>query len=163
VNVKEADSLSKPLASSENSGHLPISKHFINNLKIKKMVTVTDFATRTSKDGREFNVLILQGGLNMVQSKQTGNFYATLKKCSVPSTFDAETAKSMIGERITGSVQKKSCEPYSFVVKDTGEVMQLDYRWAYLPDGATIEEAIFEGEPEVAFAEPTPKKRVFVG
>ena len=127
------------------------------------MVTVTDFATRTSKDGREFQVLILQGGLNMVQSKISGNFYATLKKCSIPSTFDEEIAKSMIGEKVAGSVQKKSCEPYSFVVKDTGEVMQLDYRWAYLPDGATIEEAIFEGEPEVAFAEPNPKKRVFVG
>lgn len=127
------------------------------------MVTVTDFATRTSKDGREFNVLILQGGLNMVQSKISGNFYATLKRCSIPSTFDAETAKSMVGEKIPGSVQKKSCPIYSFVVKDTGEEMKLDYRWVYLPENASIEEAIFEGEPEVAFAEPLPKKRVFVG
>jgi len=116
------------------------------------MVTVVDFATRQAKDGREFNVLILQGGLSMVQSKQTGNFYATVKKCSIPATFDEVTAKTMVGERITGSVQKKSCEPYSFVVKETGEVMQLDYRWVYLPEGATLEEAIFEGEPEVSFA-----------
>jgi len=116
------------------------------------MVQVIDYAMRQSKDGREFNVLILQGGLSMVQSKKTGNFYATVKKCSIPATFDAETAKTMIGERITGSVQKKSCEPYAFVVKETGEEMQLDYRWVYLPEGATIEEAIFEGEPEVAFA-----------
>jgi hypothetical protein len=123
------------------------------------MVTVTDFATRTAKDGREFNVLILQGGLNMVQSKISGNFYATLKKCSIPSTFDAEIAKSMIGEKVTGSVQKKTCEPYSFVVKDTGEVMQLDYRWVYLPEGASMEEAIFEGEPEVALVETKQEER----
>jgi len=102
------------------------------------MVQVIDYAMRQSKDGRDFNVLILQGGLSMVQSKKTGNFYATVKKCSIPATFDEATAKTMIGERITGSVQKKACEPYSFVVKETGEVMQLDYRWVYLPEGATI-------------------------
>ncbi len=116
------------------------------------MVTVVDFATRQAKDGREFNVLILQGGLSMVQSKQTGNFYATVKKCSIPSTFDSTIAKTMIGEKIMGSVQKKSCEPYSFLVKETGEVITLEYRWVYLPEGATLEEAIFEGDPEVAFA-----------
>ena len=127
------------------------------------MVTVTEFTTRTAKDGREFNVLILQGGLNLVQSQKTKNYYATIKKCSIPSTFDAETAKSIIGEKIAGSIQKKSCEPYSFVVKDTGEEIELAYRWVYLPEGSTLEEAIFEGEPEVAFAEPLPKKRVFVG
>ena len=127
------------------------------------MVTVVDFATRQAKDGREFNVLILQGGLSMVQSKQSGSFYATVKKCSIPSTFDAATAKTMIGERIMGSVQKKSCEPYSFLVKDTGEVMTLDYRWVYLPAGATIEEAIFEGEPEVAFAAEAPRGSFIIG
>lgn len=127
------------------------------------MVQVIDYAMRQSKDGRDFNVLILQGGLSMVQSKKTGNFYATVKKCSIPATFDEATAKTMIGERITGSVQKKACEPYSFVVKETGEVMQLDYRWVYLPEGATIEEAIFEGEPEVAFASETPRASFIVG
>lgn len=127
------------------------------------MVTVVDFATRHSKDGREFNVLILQGGLSMVQSKQTGNYYATVKRCSIPSTFDADTAKSMVGEKITGSVQKKACEPYSFVVKSTGEEMQLDYRWVYLPDGASMEEAIWEGEPEVAFVQEKARERIIIG
>lgn len=123
------------------------------------MVTVVAFATRKAKDGRDFNVLILQGGLSLVQSKQSGNYYATVKKCSIPSTFDADTAKLMIGERIMGSVQKKACEPYTFIVKETGEEMQLDYRWVYLPEGATLEEAIFEGEPEVAFAEEKPREK----
>jgi hypothetical protein len=113
------------------------------------MVTVKEYAIRKTKDDREFIALILQGGLHMAQSKQTGNFYATVKRCSIPSTFDEVTAKGMIGETIPGSVQKKSCEPYDFVNKETGEVIQLDYRWAYVPEGASIEEAVFEGEPEV--------------
>ena len=52
------------------------------------MVTVVDFAKRIASDGREFIALILQGGLCLVQSKNTGNFYATVKKCSIPSTFE---------------------------------------------------------------------------
>jgi len=113
------------------------------------MVTVKDFVVRQTKDGREFISLILQGGLSLVQSKQTGNFYATVKQCSVPSTFDEFTAKSMIGERVPGSVVKKPCETYEWVNKTTGEIISLDYPWAYVPEGSSLEEAIFEGEPEV--------------
>jgi hypothetical protein len=131
------------------------------NLKSIKMITVVDYALRQRKDGGEFYALILQGGLSLVQSKNTGNFYATVKKCSIPSTFDEETAKSMVGEKVAGSVQRKSCEPYEFVAKDTGELVQLDYRWVYLPEGATLEEAIYEGEPEVAQVE-TPKNEAFI-
>lgn len=113
------------------------------------MVQVVGHAIRQTKDGREFIALILQGGLCMVQSKQTGNFYATVKKCSIPSTFDEATAKGMLGEKIPGSVQKTACEPYDYTVEDTGEILHLNYRWAYVPEGATIEEAVFEGNPEV--------------
>jgi hypothetical protein len=116
------------------------------------MVTVKEYAIRETKDGREFVALILQGGLCLVQSKQTNNFYATVKRCSIPSTFDEDTAKGMIGEKIPGSVQRKPCDPYDFVIKDTGEILHLEYRWVYVPEGATIEEAVFEGKPEVTMA-----------
>jgi len=116
------------------------------------MVTVVDYAIRTAKDGRSFIALILQGGLHLAQSRQTNNFYATVKRCSIPSTFDEATAKGMIGEKVPGSVQKTSCEPYEYTVEDTGEILHLNYRWAYVPEGASIEEAVFEGEPEVTMA-----------
>lgn len=126
------------------------------------MVTVTDYAERQRKDGTVFFALILQGGLSLVQSKQTGNFYATVKKTSIASTFDEATAKAMVGESVPGSVQKKACEPYEWTNKDTGEVIELSHRWVYLPEGATLEEAIFEGEPEVALAETEEQKEAFV-
>lgn len=122
------------------------------------MVTVVETAKRQTKDGREFMALILQGGLSLIQSKSTGNFYATVKKASIPSTFDENTAKAMIGEKVPGSVQKKPCEPYEFTNKETGEVMTLDYRWVYVPEGATIEDAIFEGEPQVEMVSKKPKQ-----
>ena len=123
------------------------------------MVNVIDYAIRKTSDGREFIALILQGGLCLVQSKNTGNFYATVKKCSIPSTFDENTAKQMVGEHIAGSVQKKACEPYSFAVKETGEIVNLDFRWSYVPEGATIEDAIFEGEPQMELVAQKPARK----
>ena len=126
------------------------------------MVTVVDYALRKCSDGREFYALILQGGLSLIQSQKTGNYYATVKKCSVPSTFDEETAKSMVGEKVPGSVQRKSCELYEWTNKDTGEVIELSHRWVYVPEGATLEDAVFEGEPEVALADEKPKMKLAV-
>jgi len=113
------------------------------------MVTVVNYALRKTSEGREFYVLILQGGLSLVQSSQTGNYYATVKQVSIPSTFDEATAKQMIGEKVPGSLQRKSFDPYEFTSKTTGEIMQMNHRWVYVPEGASVEEAIFEGEPEV--------------
>ena|SRR5690554_2024124 len=125
------------------------------------MVTVVDYAIRQAKeDGREFIALILQGGLSLVRSNQSGNYYATVKRVGIPSTFDEDTAKAFIGEKIPGSVQRKECEPYEFIVKDTGEVLELNHRWVYVPEGETVENGIFEGEPEVALADKTPSLKL---
>jgi hypothetical protein len=121
------------------------------------MVTVVDFARRKCSDGREFIALILQGGLSLVKSSKSGNYYATVKMVSIPSTFDQETAQTMIGEKVPGSVQRKSCEPYTYTVKDTGEVLELSHRWVYLPEGASIDEAVYEGQPQVELADEKPK------
>ena len=127
------------------------------------MVTVVNYAVRHAKeDGRDFVALILQGGLSLVQSKKSGNYYATVKQCSIPSTFDEETAKSFIGERLPGSVQRMSCEAYEWTNKDTGEVIELSHRWVYVPEGASLEGAIYEGEPEVALADKKPRMKLAV-
>jgi hypothetical protein len=52
------------------------------------MVTIVNFEKRQSKTGNEFFALILQGGVEMVRSAETGQFYATVKRCSVPSILD---------------------------------------------------------------------------
>jgi len=118
--------------------------------KLFIMVTIMDYALRTKSDGSVFFSLILQGGIQMVQSKQTERYYATLKKASITCTFDEATCKASIGEKFPGSIQKQSCAPYTFVVKETGEILELNYRWAYVPEGATIEEAIWEETPAEA-------------
>ena len=105
------------------------------------MVRIVDYRVRQSRDGEPFIALIVQSGLTMVRSQETGLYYATAKKASVPSTFDEETCKSLVGQEIEGTVEKVGCEPYQFASEETGEVLTLDYRWVYLKPGDTVEQA----------------------
>jgi len=110
------------------------------------MVTVIDYAQRTNSDGENFFALILQGDLEMVKSKETGNYYATAKRASVTSTFTEEACEKLIGLEIPGSIQRVPSEPYEFTIPDTGEVIQLEHRWVYLQEGETIDAVVQEEE-----------------
>ena len=110
------------------------------------MVTVIDYAQRTNSDGENFFALILQGDLEMVKSKETGNYYATAKRASVTSTFTEEACEKLIGLEIPGSIQRVPSEPYEFTIPDTGEVIQLEHRWVYLLEGETIDAVVQEEE-----------------
>ena len=92
-------------------------------------------------------MLQVQGNVEMVQSKQTGRFYATAPKCRVSCTFDEQTARSLIGEQMPGKIVKEECDPYEYVT-EKGESLHLSYRWGYAPDGVSMEEAVFEQELE---------------
>ena len=100
------------------------------------MVTVTNYAVRERKDGTTFIALEISGGLEIQQSQTTGNFYATVKKCSIPSTFDESIAKTMIGQQIEGDLVRVETDPYEYVNKRTGEVMLLQHGYAYKPIGS---------------------------
>ena len=113
------------------------------------MVTIVDFVKRQNKEGKEFNALILQSGVELVKSKETGNYYATSKKASISSTFDDATCQNLIGQQIPGSIQRVESEPYEFTNKDTGEVLLLNHRWVYLKEGETMEEKVI-ADSEVA-------------
>ena len=98
------------------------------------MVRIIKIENRQSDDGKDFFVLILQGEVEMVQSKETGNFYATARKASITCTFDEETAKNLIGQEIPGTIEKEECDPYEVVNQETGEVTELKHRYVYIPE-----------------------------
>jgi hypothetical protein len=100
------------------------------------MVTVTNFFERTRKDGTTFIALEISGGVELVQSNNSGKFYATLRKTSVPSTFDETIAKGLIGSQMKGDVVRVQVDPYDFIDKRTGEVMTLQHSYAYQPEGS---------------------------
>ena len=101
------------------------------------MVTIIDAVQRKGKDGKPFMALILQGGVEMVQSQTTGKFFATAKKCSIASTFEEKEAKAMIGCQINGIIGRVECEPYDYTVKATGEVITLAHTYEYIPEDIT--------------------------
>lgn len=109
------------------------------------MVTVQDYAIRKNADGEDFVALILQGGIEMVQSEETGNYYATTRKASVTSTFDEATARSLIGREIPGQIVRVECEPYVYIVEDTGEQLTLTHTYEYQPEGVKQATHIAQG------------------
>ncbi|WP_424492725.1 hypothetical protein [Salinimicrobium sp. GXAS 041] len=95
------------------------------------MVRIINYKERVREDGEPFFVLELQGGIQMVKSQQTNKFYVTAKKATIPSTFDEITCKALIGTELPGTINKVQCDLYEYTIKDTGEVIQLDYRYEY--------------------------------
>lgn len=97
------------------------------------MVTITSYAERTASDGTSFIALILQGELIMIQSRESGRYYATCKQCSIASTFSEPQAQALIGTSLPGTIEKVECAPYAYTIEETGEVLELDYRWEFVP------------------------------
>ncbi len=113
------------------------------------MVKVAGFKEVKKSDGTSFITLELMGGIEMVQSQQTGNYYATVRKCRVPSTFDSNIAEMMIGQTIEGDIIRVAVDPYEYVNQQTGEQLTLHHSYAYRPKGSIeliryVEEPILE-------------------
>lgn len=110
------------------------------------MVTIVDFKERETSDGKKFFSLIVQGGVEMVRSQETGRYYLTARQASVTSTFSEQICKELVGTKLPGKVTKIASEPYEYTVKETGEIITLNHTWAYSPDDAPVEEVIYEKE-----------------
>lgn len=98
------------------------------------MVTITNYHVRKSTIGKTFITLEIQGGIEMIQSQQTDKFYATAKKCSIPSTFEESTAKMLVGTQMPGTIERIECDPYEYTVQKTGEIISLAHTYAYQPE-----------------------------
>jgi hypothetical protein len=114
---------------------------------IKDMVTIINYAKRTNEEGKPFFALILQGGIHMMQSKKSGQYYATAKKASIPSTFDEDFCKSVVGSKLHGEIIKEKSDPYQYRIDGTEETITLTYRWKFKP-ATNLEMEIFEMENE---------------
>lgn len=102
------------------------------------MVKVIEVKQSQNTDGKPFVSLKIQGGVEPVQSQQTGKMYLTVRSCYIPTTFDTATAESLIGSEIPGTVKKVESEPYEYTVKATGEVIMLSHRYEYMPEEVPV-------------------------
>ena len=105
-------------------------------------VYIVDYKERINSDGEPFFSLTLEGDLEMVQSQDTGRYYATARRASITSTFNEEACKRLIGRSMPGSIQKVESDPYEYTV-ESGEIITLSHRWEYKPE-TSMEDEVFE-------------------
>ena len=115
------------------------------------MVRIINYKTRQREDGTNFYVFEVQGGIEMVKSKTSNQFYATAKKALVSTTFDEATCEGLLGSDMPGRVVKVKTEPYQYTIKDSGEIITLEHKYIYLPEGVDSDEVAHAKELEVAF------------
>jgi hypothetical protein len=112
------------------------------------MVNVIDVVSRQDAAGKRFFGLILMGGIEFVQSKKTGSYYATALKTTITTTFPEQFCKGLIGKTIPGEIQRTEVDPYEYTVEETGEVVTLTHKYRYNPKASNlaVEEAVFATE-----------------
>lgn len=111
------------------------------------MVTVTNYLQRENAEGKSFFMLELAGDLEIVTSQVTGKPYATIRKTSIPTTFDESMCKLMLGKQMPGQIVKVEVEEaYDYTNKETGEVISLNHRYEYsaTEKNQTMEQAVFQ-------------------
>lgn len=116
------------------------------------MVRIINYKTRQKEDGTSFYLLEVQGGIEMVLSKATGQYYATAKKATISTTFDEETCKGLIGSEMSGKISKITTDPYQYTIKESGEEVTLNHKYIYLPEGVKSSEEKLTKQLEEAFA-----------
>jgi hypothetical protein len=106
------------------------------------MVTIVGLEKRKAADGKEFNVMNLQGSVEVAISKVTGKPYLTARKTSIPCTFDEVMAKSLIGQTLPGEIERMEVDEYEFLVPGTKKKIKLNHSFRYSAEPATITEVV---------------------
>jgi len=114
------------------------------------MVTIVGFQKRTNAEDQEFHVLVLQGGIELIKSSETGNYYASAKRATITCTFDERMCRQLIGTKLPGNVERVDCEPYEWSVPGGEEKLQLSHTFKYNPEPATAEEHVYQEEMQEA-------------
>jgi len=110
------------------------------------MVKIIDFKVRRNSSDEDFYVLVVQGGIKPIISKETGKVYLTNSRANVPTTFDVETCEELIGEKLEGSIEKVECEPYEYTIESTGEVIELSHRYEFQTEDQKVESQVIDEE-----------------
>ncbi|MCR8667086.1 hypothetical protein NO995_05290 [Aestuariibaculum sp. M13] len=102
------------------------------------MVIVKDLKPISKDDGATFYCLIVEGSMEPVRSERTGRMYFTARRATVPTTLDEKACKAAIGTTFEGDVKKVPCDPYKYIIEDTGEEVELTHRWEFVDPATEI-------------------------
>jgi len=106
------------------------------------MVTIVATEKRIAKSGKEFNVMVLQGDVEIAISKETGKPYLTARKTSIPCTFDETIAKTLVGHKLPGGIERIEVEQYEFKVPSTGKKIKLTHSYQYSKEPASVMDVV---------------------
>lgn len=98
------------------------------------MVTVKAYHLRKNAEGQNYVSLELLGQIELVQSQNTGRFYATARRCFIYSTLEEKTAAQVVGTLFPGSIVRTPCEPYEYMIPESGKTVMLSHQYAYVPE-----------------------------
>ena len=107
------------------------------------MVTIVAMEKRTNKaKNQDFNVMLLQGDVEVVMSKTTGKPYLTARKTSIPCTFSEQFGQQLVGQSLPGIIERKECDPYEYQIPGSKKPISLNHTFQYSPDPVTVEEVV---------------------
>ena len=106
------------------------------------MVKVKAYHLRENAEGQPYVSLELLGEVELVQSQNTGRFYATTRRCFIYSTLDDITAEQLVGTMFPGSIVRTSCDPYEYTIPETGKNVMLSHRYTYMPEETKLEKPV---------------------
>jgi hypothetical protein len=105
------------------------------------MVTIIDVDERVGENG-PFNVIVLQGKLEVAKSQVSGKPYLTARKTSIPFTFSVDYAKSLIGTELPGEIERYECMEYEFQIPGKKKKIKLNHMFRYDPNPTVLEEVV---------------------
>ena len=96
------------------------------------MVRIVGYEQQKNENGEEYFALNLHGTVEIVISQTSGLPYAKARKTRLVTTFDEGMCKSLVGTNLPGRIEKVKCDPFDYTVRETGEVIRLNYRYQYI-------------------------------
>ena len=108
------------------------------------MIEIIGFQKRTNTEGQDFNVMVLQGGIELIKSSESGNYYASAKRATITCTFDERICRQLVGTKLPGKIERVPCEEYEFAVPGTDEKLKLSHTYKYSAEPSTAEEHVYD-------------------
>jgi len=82
------------------------------------------------------------GCTGVVITKTTGRPYLTARKTSIPCTFDEKLAANLVGQSLPGTIERKECDPYEFIIPNTKKKITLSHTCQHSPNPVAVEEVV---------------------
>jgi uncharacterized protein YceH (UPF0502 family) len=96
------------------------------------MVKIIDALTKVNaKTHEEYNVVVLMGEVQIMNSKSNGKPYLTAKKVTMPTTLDQAHAKELVGTTLPGVIKKVECPEYEIKMPNSNKKVKITHSFQY--------------------------------